>query len=314
MDPIALEEPHLTEYQEAQQRMGKTVHLIPVGFDFQRLVQPIARGTLEADEVHLLHSSREASAEEAQQLAERMVDRLEETFGTLLGKEVERHSIGDIFEFKDAYPMAYEMIQSHIDEGNDVWVNISSMPRTVAFAFASAANSLVVEKPELRDRVHTYYVSPEEYLVTQMIEELRKERDFLEDLKSEDPQAEERYERISDLVEDIDQSGVTKGAKQMNGGLHVEFPTVPSADLHDFEKTVLHFLYDAGEVESTSELARELADHLDEEVDGDSFKSKVQYNVQKLEEKGLVDRTRVGNRTKTELGTMGELWVETHPR
>lgn len=294
--------------------MGKSVHLIPVGFDFQRLVQPISQGTLEADEVYLLHSSRESSDEEAQKLAGRMVERLEETFETILGKKVERLSIGNIFEFEEAYPMAYEMIQDQVEQGNEVWVNISSMPRTVAFAFASAANSLIVEEPELRDSVHTYYVSPEEYLVTQMIEELRTEREFLQNLNVDDPEVEERQQSISNLVGEIDQSGVTKGAKKMNGSLHVEFPTVPSADLHDFEKTVLHFLYDFGTVESTSELARELAAELDEEVDGGSFKSKVQYNVQKLEEKGFVNRNQVGNRTETALGTMGELWVETHPK
>ncbi|WP_018258682.1 HFX_2341 family transcriptional regulator domain-containing protein [Halomicrobium katesii] len=294
--------------------MGKSVHLIPVGFDFQRLVQPISQGTLEADEVYLLKSSRESSDEEAQKLAERMVERLEETFGTILGKKVERLSVGNIFKFEDAYPMAYEMIQDQVEQGNEVWVNISSMPRTVAFAFASAANSLIVEQPELRESVHTYYVSPEEYLVTQMIKELRTEREFLQNLDVKDSEVKERQQRISDLIDEIDQSGVTKGAKKMNGGLHVEFPTVPSADLHDFEKTVLHFLYEVGTVESTTELARELAAELDEKVDGDSFKSKVQYNVQKLQEKGFVDRTRVGNRTETALGTMGELWVETHPK
>jgi hypothetical protein len=293
--------------------MRKKIHIIPVGFDFQRLVQPITQGKLEADEIYLLHSSRESSEKEAQHLAERMVERLEETFGTILGKKVERKSIDDIFGFEEAYPMTYEMIQDHVDQGNEVWVNISSMPRTIAFAFASAANSLVVEKPHLRNQVHTYYVSPEEYLVTRMIQELREEKEFLDSIREDSTEAEGRYEQISDIVDDVDQNGVTKGAKQMNGDLHVEFPTVPSSDLHDFEKTVLQFLYDIEKTESTSELARKLADELGEEVDQDSFKSKVQYNVKKLDEKGFIKRTKEENRTITELGTMGKLWVETHP-
>lgn len=293
--------------------MGKKIHFIPVGFDFQRLVQPITQGKLEADEIYLLHSSRESSEKEAQHLAERMVERLEETFGTILGKKVERKAIDDIFGFEEAYPMAYEMIQNHVDQGDEVWVNISSMPRTVAFAFASAANSLVVEKPHLRNQVHTYYVSPEEYLVTRMIRELREEKEFLDSIREDSTEAEERYEQISDIVDDVDQNGVTKGAKQMNGGLHVEIPTVPSSDLHEFEKTILHFLYDIEKTESTSELARKLADELGKGVDQDSFKSKVQYNVKKLDEKGFIKRTQEENRTITELGTMGKLWVETHP-
>ena len=138
--------------------MGETVHIIPVGFDFERLVQPITRGNLEADRILLLHSSRKTSDEQAQELAGRMVDRLEETFDTILGKDLEIKSVDDIFEFDVAYPMAYEMIQDEVESGNDVWVNISSMPRTVAFAFASAANTQIIENPESRDQIHTYYV------------------------------------------------------------------------------------------------------------------------------------------------------------
>jgi len=292
--------------------MGETVHIIPVGFDFQRLVQPITQGNLEADRILLLHSSRKTSDEQAQELAGRMVERLEETFDTILGKDLEIKSVDDIFEFDVAYPMAYEMIQEEVESGNEVWVNISSMPRTVAFAFASAANTQVIESPELRDQIHTYYVSPEEYLVTRMIKELKEEREFLEDLPKEYEEAQERLEQISSLVDDVTESGVTKGAKKMNGGLHVEFPAIPSSELHDFEKTVLHFLHEVEKTESTSELARKLGERLGKDVDDDSFKSKVQYNVKQLEKKGFVDRTEDENRYITELSTMGKLWAQTH--
>ncbi|RYJ14685.1 MarR family transcriptional regulator [Halogeometricum borinquense] len=291
--------------------MGETIHIIPVGFDFQRLVQPITQGNLEANRIHILHSSRESSDEEAQELAGRMVERLQETFETILGKTVNIETVDDIFKFEDAYPMAYDMIQEEVKAGNDVWVNISSMPRTVAFAFAIAANTLVVENPDNRDQIHTYYVSPEEYLVTRMIKELKKEREFLQDL-DDNEEAKERFEEINDLVDDITRSGVTKGAKKMNGGLHVEFPAVSASELHKFEKTVLHFLDNVEKTESTSELARKLGDRLNEEVDDDSFKSKVQYNVKQLETKGFVDRTEEKNRYITELSTMGKLWVQTH--
>lgn len=297
--------------------MREIVHIIPVGFDFQRLIQPITQGNLEADRIQLLHSTRESSEEEAgdeeaQELAGRMVERLQETFSTILGKTVETRSVSDIFEFEVAYSLAYDMIEKEVEEGNEVWVNISSMPRTVAFAFASAANTLVVETPEHRDAIHTYYVSPEEYLVTRMIKELREERNFLRSLADEHDEAQGRLETISDLVDDVTESGVTKGAKKMNGGLHVEFPAVPSSELHQFEKTILHFLDEIERAESISALARRLSDRLDEEVDSNSFKSKVQYNVKQLEEKGFLTRTKEKNRHVTELSTMGRLWVRTH--
>ena len=291
--------------------MTKQVHIIPVGFDYERLFQPISQGNLEADQVYLLHSSREESDEEARRLAENMMNKLRETFETVLGIDTETEVVEDIFEFEDLYPYAYEMIEEQVIQGNEVWVNISSMPRTVAFAFAIAANSLLVENNDYRDQIHTYYVSPDDYLVTEMIEQLRKEQKFLEK-HQDNSEFEERYNEISDVIEQIDSSGVTKGAKEMSGGLHIEFPTVPRSDLHDFEKTLLHFLDEIDSAESISDLAKKLAEESNEDIDPDSFKSKVQYNINQLEKEGFVKTEEEKNRHKPTLDTVGKLWVDTH--
>jgi hypothetical protein len=98
----------------------------------------------------------------------------------------------------------------------------------------------------------------------------------------------------------------------MNGGLHIEFPTIPTSELHDFEKTVLHFLYKTGTPDSISKFAKQLADQSDTDLDPDSFKSKVQYNINQLEDKGYVKIDKEKNRHRPKLDTMGKLWVETH--
>jgi hypothetical protein len=290
--------------------MDETVHIIPVGFDFQRLAQPITQGDIDADRVHLLHSSRESSNPESQELAERMVERLEETLGTLFGKDVKRQTVDNIFDFETAYTKAYEMIKREVENGNRVWVNISSMPRTVAFAFASAANSLVVEEPDYRNKVHTYYVSTEEYIVTRMIRELKEEKQFLEqqhEKHPEDQDIKDRLDSIGGLVSDVQNNGTTKGADQI-----VEFPVVPVGELHEFEIKILRFLEEDGTQESILSLAENLAQKQTEDVDIDSFKSKVQYNVKNLEEQGYVKRESVKNKHQISLDTMGKLWVKTH--
>ena len=290
--------------------MNETVHIIPVGFDFQRLAQPITQGDIDADRVLLLHSSRESSNPESQQLAERMVERLEETLGTLFGKDVKRQTVKNIFDFETDYTKAYEMIKKEVENGNTVWVNISSMPRTVAFAFASAANSLVVEEPDYRNKVHTYYVSTEEYIVTRMIRELKEEKQFLEqqyEKHPEDQDIKDRLDSISGLVSDVQNNGTTKGADQI-----VEFPVVPVGELHEFEIKILRFLDSDGTQESISSLAENLAQKQTEDVDIDSFKSKVQYNVKNLEEQGYVKRESVKIKHQISLNTMGKLCVKTH--
>lgn len=292
--------------------MTEIVHIIPVGFDYERLFYPISQGKLEADKVYLLHSSREESDDEARELAERMINKLDETFDTVLGKKVERKIVEGIFEFEELYPYAYEMIQEEVNKGNEVWVNISSMPRTVSFAFATAANSLLVENNEFRNQIHTYYVSPKDYLVTEMIKQLKKETEFLKNHQEKGDEFETRYDELSNLLSQIENSGVTKGASKMNGGYHVEFPTIPSSELHDFEKTILHFLHQIEEPDSISDLARRLAENSEEDIDPDSFKSKVQYNIKQLEQKGFVKRVEEKNRHRPLLDTMGKLWAETH--
>jgi hypothetical protein len=143
-----------------------------------------------------------------------------------------------------------------------------------------------------------------------MIEELKKESEFLE--QQDGQEFRERNEAISGLLDEIESSRTTKGASRMNGGLHVEFPVVPFAELHDFKIQILEFFAKEGEMESTSKLARELAEDLDEDLEIGSFKSKVQYNVKQLEKKGFVKREQEKTRYKLTLSTMGELWAQTH--
>ena len=140
--------------------MAENVHFIPVGFDFERLIQPISLGDLEADRVILLHA-RSGSNSRAADLAERMVQKLDEAFDKILGINVTQESVAEIDDYEELYPFAYDRILAEVQDGNEVFVNISSMPRTVAFAFATAADSLVREEEspgQLRDHPRRWAV------------------------------------------------------------------------------------------------------------------------------------------------------------
>ncbi|RJT03845.1 DUF6293 family protein [Halococcus sp. IIIV-5B] len=296
--------------------MTERVHFIPVGFDFERLIFPISKGQMEADRVVLITNAGDLDEElnEAAKLAGNMTQRLEESF-ELIDVEVEQKPIetDKMFEYETLYPMAYEYILDELERGNEVFVNISSMPRTVAFAFATAADSIITEYQEeieeIRDSLHTYYVSPENYLVQEMMEVLEDTSEFLK--QYEDLRAHNIISDIQQLLDRINKRGVTEGARSLNGQMYVEFPSSPRSSVDDFERTILDFLFEGDTVASTSALAEELAQVLNEEYN-ESFRSRVQYNVSKLDEKGYVDREWVGNRLETELSTMGRMWVKTH--
>jgi hypothetical protein len=297
--------------------MGETVHIIPVGFDYERLLHPISKEDLPADRITLLHSSPTDGDEAAYELASSMVEQLEYTLSHF-DTEATIERVEDIYDYPEMYTLAYRLIENEVADTNDVWVNISSMPRTVAFAFATAANVLTVENPEWRDDIHTYYVSPDQYYAINLLKELRKERSFLEALSEmySDDRIEERLESVDELLSKVERSGLTKGAKQMHDGNHyVEFPATPLPNLNDFEVRILRFLSGHGPTQSTSELGRRLSDHDEQNSDSgisESFRSKVQYNVTKLETKGYVERDESAGGFETRLSTMGKLWVDTH--
>lgn len=299
--------------------MTERVHFIPVGFDFDRLIYPVSKGQLEADRVVLITHEGDPdddATDRAAELASNMTNRLENAF-ELIDVEVEREPIDieELYEYETLYPDAHDYILDELEEGNEVFVNISSMPRTTAFAFATAADSITAEYQSevegIRDMLHTYYVAPDKYLVLEMMDALEDAKDLLEEM-SEDIRVHPQYTKIRDLLNKIDENGVTKGARDLDGQMYVEFPSSPGSDVEEFEETILNFLAGKDPIASTSALAEQMAEEEEGEEYDESFRSRVQYNVSKLDEKGYVDREKEGNRLETQLSTMGRMWVETH--
>ena len=136
-------------------------HIVPVGFDYDRLIAPLIRDQLDVDRVILLEGAvgSEANVEYSQNLSQK----LEKDFQNLLGADTERVVIEDVYDYDTAFEQAYDLINTQLDRGEDaeVWVNVSAMPRPVSFAFATAAHSVMVERQEDRERIHTYYTAPE---------------------------------------------------------------------------------------------------------------------------------------------------------
>ncbi|WP_267640588.1 HFX_2341 family transcriptional regulator [Haloarchaeobius amylolyticus] len=289
-------------------------HIVPVGFDYDRLIAPLVRDQFDVDRVILLEGAvgSEANVEYSQNLSKK----LEKDFQNLLGAETERLVLADVYDYDAAFEQAYDLINDELDRGNSVWVNIAAMPRTVSFAFATAAHSLMVERQEDRQHIHTYYTAPEKYLETELAEELREQRDLLQDLLDdgvEDDRVEERLDTATGLLEEFDERGTTIGAKEIGGSHIVELPVASFSNVKPFEEVILFKLGEEGEFDSVSELAEALAKELNEEYT-DSFRSKVIYNVDRLGPggKGYIEQEEVGKSYRTRLSRIGELWVRAH--
>ncbi|QZY00007.1 DUF6293 family protein [Halobaculum rubrum] len=302
-------------------------HVVPVGFDYDRLIAPLVRDQFDVDRVVLLEGAvgSEANVEYSRNLSQK----LETDFRNLLGAETERVPIADVYDYDAAFEQAYDLINEELDAGREVWVNVSSMPRPVSFAFATAAHSVTLERQADRDRIHTYYTAPEKYLETELAEELRADRDLLRTMLAAveggdgvDPDAadavdadrvRERLSTATDLLAEFDERGTTIGAKKVDGKHIIELPVASFSNVKPFEEVILYKLGEDGEFESVSELAKALAAELNEEYT-DSFRSKVIYNVDRLGPggKGYIEQESHGKSYRTRLSRIGELWVRAH--
>ncbi|GAB7090183.1 DUF6293 family protein [Halorubrum luteum] len=293
-------------------------HIVPVGFDYDRLIAPLIRDQFDVDRVILLEGSvgSEANVEYSRNIARK----LEQDFRNLLGAETVRERLPDVYDYDAAFERAFDLINAELDAGDDereVWVNVCSMPRPVSFAFATAAHSIMVERQADRDRIHTYYTAPEKYLETELAEELRANRDLLRTLRTDgdidDDRVAERLETTTELLSEFDERGTTIGAKRIGESHIVELPVASFQNVKPFEELVLFTLGEHGEFESVSELAETLAAELNEEYT-DSFRSKVIYNVDRLGPggKGYIEQESHGKSHRTTLSRIGELWVRAH--
>ncbi len=289
-------------------------HIVPVGFDYDRLIAPLVRDQLDVDRVVLLEGAvgSEANVEYSRNLA----SKLQKDFTNLLGAETEEYVVEDVYDYDAAFEQAYDLINGELDTGSEVWVNVSAMPRTVSFAFATAAHSIMVEREGDRDRIHTYYTVPEKYLETELAEELRAQCGLLEELLEADVDEERIRNRLSiaqDLLEEFDERGTTIGAKRFGDSHIIELPVASFSNVKPFEELILFTLGEHEVFESVSELAQTLARELGEEYT-DSFRSKVIYNVDRLGPggKGYIEQEEHGKSYRTRLSRIGELWVRSH--
>ncbi len=291
------------------------VHVVPVGFDYDRLIAPLVRDKVDVDRAILLEGAvgNERDVEHSEDVARR----LKEDFESLLDAETETMELDDVYDFDTTYVQAYRLLKEEYDDGNTVHVNVSAMPRTVSFAFTMAAHTVMTEDEAARDSIHIYYTAPEKYLETEMAEELQRVRHLIRRLKDEgltesvERLLDERFQAVDEVTREYEERGTTVGIQEFDGSHVVDIPVEPQRPPKPFEQEILQELHHRGTVNSTSTLAEAVAETLGEEY-SDAFRSKVIYNVKSLREAGYVEQSEEGKSHRTRLSRLGRLWVESH--
>ena len=97
-------------------------HIVPVGFDYDRLIAPLVRDQRDVDRVILLEGAvgSEANVEYSRNLAEK----LEKDFRNLLGAETERFVVEDVYDYDAAFEQVYDLISTQLDDGEGGMVHL----------------------------------------------------------------------------------------------------------------------------------------------------------------------------------------------
>jgi len=166
------------------------IQVLPVGFDINRLTAPLTSGELDVDRVVLIHSTEDNlddnkyHRDETDRMVSNAFKRTRDDIENNLNVPIESETIPKFTEYRNLYASAYKLLRRLSDEGV-VYVNVSSIPLSAASAFinaeavlsseatdddAAAPDSNFPDEYENRaERVHTYYIRPEQYLEAEAV-------------------------------------------------------------------------------------------------------------------------------------------------
>jgi uncharacterized membrane protein len=284
--------------------MQEIVHIVPVGMDSPDRFLVFKH--IPATKVILITGSlKKKGTEKEEALARKIIDKLVAVLGSVMKVEVEET---DVFDYKSNLELIARLIKEH--EEAEVFINLSSATKIMLFAGFMAASLF---------GARLYYVSPKEYITT-ALEEACKTDDLdklkklmggncdevylsrgvrhvseLPVLKMEPPKEEEleilkaiknaggKVDRIIDLMDYIDYGVLYKGKE----------PPRKPVYRKDTKKQKEHR---SRKKEFNKERIR--------------FINKVRKNLDSMEKRGYISRTRVGKNARIELLEPGATLVK----
>lgn len=159
--------------------MTDAIHYIGAGLklEYDHMHTPITRGELPADEVVLIHPSEQNPIRNhfREQLTEALGDINEVS---ITSRELGRDEIYDC-DYTEIYHFAYSELIDNLRDGNEVYINVSSGPVFLGYAFIYATFNLVLELTQqspngetgdeydggqIRNRIHFYETEGHSYL------------------------------------------------------------------------------------------------------------------------------------------------------
>lgn len=286
-----------------------------------------------------LHEGRARTGvqESAKSFASKMQDQIQTDLRRRFGIKTRIHPISDLYNPYSAAEELYNFLREIYKEENDgdpeLYINVSSMPRTMAFA-AYIAAAIIGSDSEEQTTPSVYYSIADEYLGPKMLEVMKENQrsryealdeltglvDYQEDLSDDVREVFERqirqlqqqHARSEEIISRIERDGFSSiNAEAHSGPVHVDLPLLSAPTVSGGEVAVLEVLEKEDSVESIKNLAEQLANLFEEEY-SESTRNWAARMVTRLHQKGFVEQERSGRKRATSLTSLGKLWISTH--
>lgn len=174
----------------------QTIHIIPAGFEYDRIIAPILR-EYPAKKVYVLQGKTMSSYPDAGELEEHFVQKLKEQPIPIQIEDV------NIYHFDEVFERACSIINKEITAGNTISINISAAPHLALVALLSAA--LLYHNI---GKIKIIYVAPEKYLLPEILNKLST-------LKAWDGELDPLLQQLTNLIEQFRTFGSARGVKEI---------------------------------------------------------------------------------------------------
>jgi len=259
------------------------VHIIPVGFEYDRIIKPIIERYPVKRAYLLLGKSASGEYILEEKIARNFAKKLEQ-----LPVEFEKLEL-DLYDFEVVFDEVYRIMRKEAAAGEPIYVHVSPAPR-IMFAAMMFASFLV----EGEAGIELIYVKPKEYLFPQMLQAISH-------LNRKDS-VDKAVEELKELYEKFNKFGNGVDVEEIIG-----LAPFPIQELSPLEFETLKVLLKEREVDSIQDLVILINKERKEPV----ARSNIQYYLRELERKKLITTERDKKKLRIHIEAVGELYGKT---
>ena len=256
----------------------KGIHITAGSFEYDRVIAPIM-GKYPVERLVILKTGSTDRYPGAKEITDRFIGKMKKN-----PIDIEIEDV-DIYDFDEVFLKTISVLRMYSDK--KIYINISSAPKLTLVAMMSAAFF-----SKQKDDLEIFYIAPKDYLLPQILNKISE----LKDNKDE-----ETIDELIRLGREFKENGTARGISEFE-----EIPIFPIQEITDTDKEIMSEIEECKGVNSIKELVLQINEYREKSLE----RSSIQYRLEKLEEKGLLETRRENRRLSIQLSRLGEIYLK----